>query len=76
LRTFSFQAMNEVGKFFNCSVPWVSEKWEMQHGTERTRRLKEEKEKAEAAARTATAEAAIAVAAATAAYLANNPEPE
>jgi hypothetical protein len=64
LRTFSFQAMNEVGKFFNCSVPWVSEKWEMQHGTERTRRLKDEKEKAEATARTATATAAAAIAAA------------
>ena len=64
LRNFSFQAMNEVGKFFNCSVPWVSEKWEMQHGTERTRRLKDEKEKAEAATRLATATAAAAIAAA------------
>jgi len=64
LRNFSFQAMNEVGKFFNCSVPWVNEKWEMQHGTERTRRLKDEKEKADAATRAAMAAAPAAIAAA------------
>lgn len=64
LRTFSFQAMNEVGKFFNCSVPWVSETWEMQHGTERTRRLKEERAAADAATIRATAGAAAAIAAA------------
>ena len=61
LRNFSFQAMGEVGKFFNCSVPWINEKWELVHGTERTRRLKDEKEKA------AQEEKKVAAAAATAA---------
>ena len=74
LRNFSFQAMNEVGKFFNCSVPWVNEKWELVHGTERTRRLKEEKEKAAAADAVARTEAIIAANQVNATYLANNPE--
>ena len=77
LRNFSFQAMNEVGKFFNCSVPWVNEKWEMQHGTERTRRMKDEKEKADAAAAAAAGAARAAAAAqVNATYLANNPGTE
>jgi len=42
LRRFSFTAMSEVGKHFNCSVPWINERWEVVHGTERTRRLKAE----------------------------------
>ena len=75
LRNFSFQAMNEVGKFFNCSVPWINEKWEIQHGTERTRRMKDEKEKADAAARAAPA-ATIAANQVNATYLANNPGTE
>jgi hypothetical protein len=73
LRNFSFQAMNEVGKFFNCSVPWVNEKWELVHGTERTRRLKEEKEKAAAADAVARTGAIIAANQVNATYLANNP---
>ena len=67
LRRFSFDAMSEVGKFFNCSVPWINEKWEVVHGTERTRRLKveaEQKRAKEAAERRAAAAAATAAAAA------------
>jgi hypothetical protein len=67
LRRFSFDAMSEVGKFFNCSVPWINEKWEVVHGTERTRRLKVEQEErrvreaaAVVAARAALAAAAVA----------------
>lgn len=66
LRRFSFDAMSEVGKFFNCSVPWVNEKWEVVHGTERTRRLKVEAEKKRAnelAERRTAAAAAITAAA-------------
>ena len=62
LRRFSFDAMSEVGKYFNCSVPWINEKWEIIHGTERTRRLKaeaEEKRTLEAAAAAAARKAAI-----------------
>ena len=62
LRRFSFDAMSEVGKYFNCSVPWINEKWEIVHGTERTRRLKaeaEEKRALEAAAAAAARKAAI-----------------
>ena len=72
--------MNEVGKFFNCSVPWVNEKWEMQHGTERTRRLKDERAAADAATiRAAAAAPAVVAAAEVAADVAaraglNNPE--
>jgi hypothetical protein len=78
LRRFSFDAMSEVGKFFNCSVPWINEKWEVVHGTERTRRLKVEAERKranEAAERRAGAAviAAYADAAAIAAYAAANP---
>ena len=66
LRRFSFDAMSEVGKFFNCSVPWINEKWEVVHGTERTRRLKVEQQTAREreAAATAAARAALAAAAA------------
>jgi hypothetical protein len=42
LRKFTFSAMNDVGKSFNCSVPSINEKWEVVHGTERTRKKKEE----------------------------------
>ena len=42
LRKFTFSAMNDVGKSFNCSVPWINEKWEVGHGTERTRKKREE----------------------------------
>jgi hypothetical protein len=62
LRRFSFDAMSEVGKYFNCSVPWINEKWEIVHGTERNRRLKaeaEEKRALEAAAAAAARKAAI-----------------
>jgi len=61
LRRFSFDAMSEIGKHFNCSVPWVNEKWEIVHGTERNRRLKaeaEEKRIKDAAAATAARKAA------------------
>jgi hypothetical protein len=61
LRRFSFDAMSEIGKHFNCSVPWVNEKWEIVHGTERNRRLKaeaEEKRVKEAAAAAAARKAA------------------
>jgi hypothetical protein len=61
LRRFSFDAMSEIGKHFNCSVPWVNEKWEIVHGTERNRRLKaeaEEKRIKDAAAAVAAAAAA------------------
>jgi len=64
LRRFSFDAMSEVGKFFNCSVPWINDKWEVVHGTERTRRLKveaEERRLKEAADRKAAATATAAV---------------
>jgi hypothetical protein len=67
LRRFSFNAMCEVGKFFNCSVPWINERWEVIHGTERTRKLKAEQQTArerEAAALVA-ARAALAAAATT-----------
>jgi hypothetical protein len=60
LRRFSFNAMSEVGKYFCCSVPWVNEKWEILHGTERKRRLRaeaEEKQAKEAAERKAAVEA-------------------
>lgn len=70
LRRFSFDAMSEVGKFFNCSVPWVNEKWEVVHGTERTRRLKVEAERKRAnelAERRTAAAAGITAAAITAA---------
>jgi len=81
LRTFSFQAMTEVSKFFNCSVPWINEKWELIHGTERTRRLRDEKvkvaEEERAAAAVAAADAAaIAANQVNATYLANNPGTE
>jgi len=62
LRRFSFDAMSEVGKYFNCSVPWINEKWEIVHGTERNRRLKaeaEEKRALEAAAAASARKAAI-----------------
>jgi len=62
LRRFSFDAMSEVGKYFNCSVPWINEKWEIVHGTERNRRLKaeaEEKRALEAAAAAQARKAAI-----------------
>jgi hypothetical protein len=67
LRRFSFDAMSEVGKFFNCSVPWINERWEVVHGTERTRRMKAEQQVAAAAAAAAavTARAALAAAATT-----------
>ena len=67
LRRFSFDAMSEVGKFFNCSVPWINEKWEVVHGTERTRRLKVEQEerRAREAAAVIAARTAVATAAAT-----------
>jgi hypothetical protein len=42
LRKFTFTAMNDVGKSFNCSVPSINDKWEVVHGTERTRKKKEE----------------------------------
>ena len=61
LRRFSFDAMSEIGKHFNCSVPWINEKWEIVHGTERNRRLKaeaEEKRVKEAAAAAAARKAA------------------
>ena len=73
LRTFSFQAMTEVSKFFNCSVPWINEKWELIHGTERTRRLRDEKVKVAEEERAAAAIAANQV---NATYLANNPGTE
>jgi hypothetical protein len=66
LRRFSFDAMSEIGKHFNCSVPWVNEKWEIVHGTERNRRLKAEaEEKRIKDAATAAAAAAAARKAAT-----------
>jgi hypothetical protein len=71
LRRFSFDAMSEVGKFFNCSVPWVNEKWEVVHGTERTRRLKVEAEEKRAKELVERREAANAAAAATAAVVAD-----
>jgi hypothetical protein len=46
LRKFTFSAMNDVGKSFNCSVPSINEKWEVVHGTERTRKKKEEEAEA------------------------------
>jgi hypothetical protein len=70
LRRFSFDAMSEVGKFFNCSVPWVNEKWEVVHGTERTRRLKVEAEEKRAKELVERREAANAAAAATATVVA------
>jgi len=69
LRRFSFDAMSEVGKFFNCSVPWINEKWEVVHGTERTRKLKVEQQ----AAREREAAAVVAARAAYAAGAAANP---
>jgi hypothetical protein len=71
LRRFSFDAMSEVGKFFNCSVPWINEKWEVVHGTERTRKLKVEQQ----AAREREAAAVVAARAAYAAAAAANPPP-
>jgi len=67
LRRFSFNAMSEVGKFFNCSVPWINERWEVVHGTERTRRLKVEQQTAREreAAAVIAARAALAAAATT-----------
>ena len=32
LRQFTFQAMTDVSKIFNCSVPFINEKWEVVHG--------------------------------------------
>ena len=32
LRQFTFQAMSDVSKIFNCSVPFINEKWEVGHG--------------------------------------------
>jgi hypothetical protein len=60
LRKFIFQSMTEVSRSFNCSVPLLNEKWELEHGNIRdmNRRLakaeaekvaKEAKEAAEAA---------------------------
>lgn len=46
LRKFTFSAMNDVGKSFNCSVPSINDKWEVVHGTERTRKKKEEEAEA------------------------------
>lgn len=46
LRKFTFTAMSDVGKSFNCSVPWINDKWEVIHGTERTRKKKEEEAEA------------------------------
>jgi hypothetical protein len=71
LRRFSFDAMSEVGKFFNCSVPWINEKWEVIHGTERTRRIKAEQQEA----REREAAAVVAARAALAAAAANPPLP-
>jgi hypothetical protein len=63
--------MSEVGKFFNCSVPWINERWEVVHGTERTRKLKAEQQ----VARAAEAAAVVAARAALAAAAANPPIP-
>jgi hypothetical protein len=51
LRKFTFTAMSDVGKSFNCSVPWINDKWEVIHGTERTRKKKEEEAEAREAQR-------------------------
>ena len=51
LRKFTFTAMSDVGKSFNCSVPWINDKWEVIHGTERTRKRKEEEAEAREAQR-------------------------
>ena len=54
LRKFTFQAMSDVSRSFNCSVPWIDEKWMVLHGTEATRRKhkrdEEEREKRATAA--------------------------
>jgi hypothetical protein len=76
LRRFSFDAMSEVGKFFNCSVPFINERWEVVHGTERTRRHRAEQQVAraqEAAALTAARAAAAIAAAAVAAAATTDP---
>jgi hypothetical protein len=54
LRKFTFQAMSDVSRSFNCSVPWINEKWEVLHGTEATRRKKKKQEEELAAAAAAT----------------------
>jgi hypothetical protein len=73
LRKFIFQSMFEVSKSFNCSVPILTEAWELQHGNVRdvTRRKKQAEEAVTAVAAAVAAVAATAaaesVAAATAA---------
>ena len=64
LRTFIFQSMSDVSKSFNCSVPLLNEKWEMEHGNVVALRRAKGKAAAAAAEAAATAEAAAAAEAA------------
>jgi len=72
LRKHIFQSMLDVSKSFHCAIPFINEKWEMEHGLPsniaRKKRLAEEekqkekdKEKEKLATATATATAATAV---------------
>jgi hypothetical protein len=62
LRTFIFQSMSEVSRSFNCSVPLLNAKWEIEHGNVRdvARRSKAAASAAEAAAAVVEAAAATA----------------
>ena len=62
LRQFTFQAMTDVSKIFNCSVPFINEKWEVVHG-----KVSDLVRKAKAAEETAAKKALEAAAAASSA---------
>lgn len=53
LRKFIFQSMTEVSRSFNCSVPLLNEKWELEHGNIRDMNRRLAKAEAEKVAKEA-----------------------
>jgi len=65
LRAFTFEALSDVSRNFNCSVPFIADSWEIGHGKisdvlRKARQAKEAKEEKEAKEAMKALEAATA----------------